>query len=347
MAYPLKDAVLATIAYHDVLELPLTRFEVERYLIRPELLGVFQGGVRFTKPFGHREAPEGPWRSRGLARNDGSDLPQDIGVTLESLHHEKKVSCRNGFWCLPGREHVVTERIEKHKLAETKWKILQRWGRLLAYVPFVRLVLASGSLVFHNTQPGSDLDVLLVAKYGRIWTVRALSTGLLELFGQRRHGSKIADRICFNHFLTDQTLTMPYPSLYNAMTYVRLIPLLELGVTLKHFLAANAWLGEYLEQVPQPNLGSWKTARRPPGSMAAQTFFEWLLSGFFGRWLEARLKQIQKRRIEADPRSFEPGGRVVADDTQLEFHPASPEGVVLADYEGRLAALGLIEGEGG
>ncbi len=337
-----RSAVLATAAYHDVLGLPLTRFEVERYLIRPESLE-----VRFM-----REAQEGSWRSRriasrrpaaqGGARNDGSTSSlAEIDVALELLQRERTLICLNGFWCLTGREHLVAERIEKHKLAEAKWKILQRWGRLLAYVPFVRLVLVSGSLVFHNTQPGSDLDVLLVAKYGRIWTTRAFTTGLLGLFGKRRRGSDIKDRICFNHFLTDQTLTMPYPSLYNAMTYVRLIPLLELGATITHFLAANVWLDEYFQQVPRQHLGSWKTVRRPPGSTAAQHFFEWLLSGIFGNWLETRLKQIQKRRIEADPRSFDPGGRVVATDDELEFHPASPESAVIAAYHERLGRLGL------
>lgn len=325
----MRDAILATIAYHDVLGIPLTRFEIERYLITLHVYGLSE-----VEGLEERSAKFSPSTSSGTKF-------RDVSPALKELKREKRLCCLNGFWCLSGREHLVAERIEKHKLAETKWKTLQRWGRLLAYVPFVRAVLASGSLVFHNTRPSSDLDVLLVAKYGRIWTVRAVSTALLELFGRRRHGSKIADRICFNHFLTDQTLAMPYPSLYNAMTYARLSPLLELGATLTHFLAANAWLNEYLEQVPRPHLGSWKTVCRPPGSAAAQKFFEWLLSGLFGRWLEARLRQIQKKRIEADPRSFDPGGRVVADDAQLEFHPASPEVGVLAAYHERLKALGL------
>ncbi len=343
----MRDQILATIAYHDVLGLPLTRFEIEWYLMRvPSSLGHSERSEESQGKL--REESRDPRLSGGQASVAPltASLPQDdrmsdIGAALEALRREQKLYCLNGFWCLPGREHLAAERIEKHKLAETKWKIVQRWGRLLAFVPFVRAVFVSGSLVFHNAHLNSDLDVLIIAKYGRIWTTRVLATGLVGLFGRRRHGDKIQDRMCFNHFLTDQSLRMPYPSLYNAVTYSRLIPLFELGVTQAQFLAANPWIETYVRAAPRVRLGSWKTLSRPMGSRAVQRALEWLLGGRRGDWLEQRFKAIQKQRIEADPRSFEPGGRVMADDTQLEFHPASPEIGVLAAYRERLKALGL------
>jgi hypothetical protein len=48
-----------------------------------------------------------------------------------------------------------------------------------------------------------------------------------------------------------------------------------------------------------------------------------------------------QRRIHREPATHEKGGRIVADDRELEFHPHSFEAVALSRYNAALTRLGL------
>jgi hypothetical protein len=63
---------------------------------------------------------------------------------------------------------------------------------------------------------------------------------------------------------------------------------------------------------------------------------EWI----FG-WLETPLRRWQQHRIAREPATHEKGGRVVATDRELEFHPRSFEAIALARYNTALDAIGL------
>ena len=60
-----------------------------------------------------------------------------------------------------------------------------------------------------------------------------------------------------------------------------------------------------------------------------------------GDWLERGLRAWQCRRIEREPATHERGGRVVADDREIEFHPRSAERMVIDRYNAALAGLGV------
>ena len=65
----------------------------------------------------------------------------------------------------------------------------------------------------------------------------------------------------------------------------------------------------------------------------------WLGDKKVGDGVEFILKKIQARRINP----YQPGGRVVFDDRQLEFHPDSPEKWILEKYNQKMKELGLAE----
>ncbi len=311
---PFKQAILATIAYYDALQMPLTAFETWKYLLR-------------------RPAEVG----ERIALTEVLHALQELnGTHLES---------KNGMYMLAGRTHLYEMRIERQKIADRKWKRVRRVAWWLQMVPFVRLVFASGSLVYNNTRDSSDLDLLIVAAHGRIWTGRALVTAVTELFGvrRRRFGVIAKDKICLNHYLSTQGLCVPYPSIYNAQTYARLIPLVSAGITPEDFWSANkTWIDGYLAQLPAEDTNMHiKAVRRSKGLAAIRTIGEWLLAGRMGGRIERLFARIQSNRIRRDPWTYRTGGRVVYSDVQLEFHPDSPERAIVQAYNTSLVHLGL------
>ncbi len=309
----LEKSILATLVYYDVLDRPLTGWEVFRFLVRGE-------------------------------KNETT-----LNSVLTSLENSPEltnlISQQKGFYFFKGRSRIVKERISRQKIADRKWKKARQVLKLLQTIPFIRLVAVSGSLAMNNPKPESDIDLLIVTKASRIWTCRALTTLFFQSVGQRRHGSLTKDRFCLNHYLTDKSLKIPFKSLYNAQTYAHLVPIWEAKSPklYQRFQKANQWIGDYLAYYPASQKG-YLTIINPSRFLTdVRTFREIVLSGWLGDIIEFALKKIQQRRIKKDPLTYQSGGRVLFDDKQLEFHPDSPEKGILEKYNQEMRKLGLPE----
>ncbi|OIO52089.1 MAG: hypothetical protein CO003_00335 [Candidatus Portnoybacteria bacterium CG_4_8_14_3_um_filter_44_15] len=309
----LEKSILATVAYYDVLDRPLTGWEVFKYLIL---------------------------KNRELAIG----LKEVLTLLGNSDELDKFIGQNNGFYFLKNRGNIIAERIERQKISAQKWKKSKLAVKLLQMVPFIRLVILSGSLAMDNAKKNSDIDLLIVAKSGRIWTCRALVSLLVHLLGKRRHGALTKDRLCLNHYLTDKSLKIPFQSLYNAQTYAHLTPVLEIENGLyRQFQKQNNWLNDYLLFYPSENKGYLKKIQLSRLAAFLRKLREFILDGKLGDKLELFLKKIQAERIKKDPLTYRAGGRVVVDDSQLEFHPDSPEKNILEKYNRKIKRLGFDE----
>ncbi len=331
----LQKAVLATIIYYDTLGFPLTSREAGRYLISPRRVS--------------------PW----LKEDEPATL-ENVLESLAELRVEGKIEERLGFYFLPGRGHLYQERMEQNKLAETKWKKARRYLYWVQLLPFIEGVLVSGSLALGHTSEESDLDILVVAKEGRIWTARLLIILLYSLAGVcRRHGETTApDKICPNHFLSTGALHIPFPSLYNAQTYLHLVPVyIRWKELIRDFWEANQWVNSFvnfkykdlgLRVVSSSNPGQTGLEGYPLGDYQQRAVrYSWFLSvirnflefilelTFLGNGLEQLAKRLQVRRINQNL-----PGRVMVDDHQLEFHPFSVEFAILQKFNQALADYG-------
>ncbi len=323
----LKDAVLATIAYYDRLDYPLTGAEAHRYLINPQRL------VRVP-----------------------SAIPEiSLLVVLETLNKlvtAGKLHQKLGFYMLADRKDLTEVRIEREKIAAQKWKLLLRRAYWLQMVPWVRGIFVSGSLALGNTTPESDFDLLVLIQPRRLYAARLLISGLTSLMRSRRtrYEHVAPDKFCFNHYVTTDHLTIEHPSLYNAQTYARLVPLMIDDRLAARFFAANLWINKYLYNF-SPRL---VVTRRSITSNILLKYLAILIEKIFnnpvGDTLERITRGYQQRRITANPATYESGGRVVFTDTELEFHPRSFERAVLERYNllaRRLVFSDLIEPDSG
>src|SRR3989344_5892114 len=217
----LRPNILATLAYYDIFDFPLKAEEVFARLINFKHLGQ---SVDIASPL-YLRCPE---------------IGQ-IQKELDLLILDRTINRADNYYFLFGREYLIPLRLKREEIAKRKWRIARRAIWWLRFIPYLRAVFASGSLAMNNTDELSDLDVLVAVKHGRIWLARLLITAMLSVLHFRRRGrDRIApDKICLNHYISDEALFIPHQSIYNAQTYANLVPILASEMITKNFQKTN------------------------------------------------------------------------------------------------------------
>ncbi|HZZ99574.1 MAG TPA: hypothetical protein VFK07_02620 [Candidatus Paceibacterota bacterium] len=305
----LDKAIIATIGYYDRLDYPLTAFEIWKFMINPGRLAASEEAI--------------------------SEITiREVAARVSDLVQKKNLGEKNGFYFLSGRAAIVGIRLEREKIAAQKWKKFLRLAWWLQATPWIRGMFASGSLALGNTNETSDFDVLVIAAKGRLYLARLFLSGIASLLGARRtrYQTMAPDKFCFNHYLTDESLTIEHQSLFNAQSYAHLVSILPNHRLAAEFSAANLWLNRYLYNYkPKQDLVRRQiTESKILGAIARP--IEMIFDNKLGDWLENLAKSYQQQRIAANPATNAPGGRVVYNDRELEFHPRSFERAVLDAY---------------
>jgi len=324
---PLRTSIFATILYYDSFNFPLTLAEVYKYLVNPK---------RFS------------------AKKDGLAVKVealDIAVELENMARIGLIGHKNGFYFMPERDDLYERRIEKDKLANKKWKKFLAIAKYLQAAPYLRTVFASGSLAANNPEPKSDFDVLVIIKSGRLYTGRLFLWLISSVLGARRGRFDVVapDKLCFNHYLTDDNLELSHRGLYVAQSLANLRPVIDRGSgtlqkrystpLLEKFTASNKWASSYCYNFRQT--GSYRGVKPDKVLLALARGGEMTLNNIFGDILEKMLRSFQQKRIKNNPATYESGGRVVFTDRELEFHPRSFEKVVIDNYNNGLKKFGV------
>ncbi len=203
-ALQVEQAAIRTVAYADVFDYPLQFLEVHRYL---------HGTAATT------EATEA-----ALARCSAP------GGALCS---------RDSFYTLHGREGLIALRDRRAAVANRLWPAALSYGRLIAGLPFVRMVAVTGSLAWHNVDTGGDIDYLIVTDPGRLWLCRLLVA--LVRRAARRDGVKL----CANYLISTRALAFAHRNLYTAYEVARMTPIAGLGMY-RRLRRANPWVEAYL-----------------------------------------------------------------------------------------------------
>ena len=101
----------------------------------------------------------------------------------------------------------MDQRLLNKRLSRTR-----KIGRLISHLPFVRCVILNGSLAQGKSKESSDIDLLIIAKDGRIFTARFFINIFALLIGIKRlkdESKSHAGKFCFNYFLTENHLEIP------------------------------------------------------------------------------------------------------------------------------------------
>ncbi len=194
-------------------------------------------------------------------------------------------------------------------------------GRILRYVPFVRLVALNGSVVRGEENSQSDVDILVIAKSGRLYTTRFFATFFIALTGWRRHGEKISGRICLNCYLSDKNLSIIPEDKRNmakvAKAYKHMIVLVDDGLE-KKFFGVNKWFEDFeisgeshAKVLKELIFNKFPLFRR--NHLVEKLFFR-----RFGEYVEKKMMNYQTKRIFAGAKKND---QIYADKFVIKLHP--------------------------
>lgn len=211
MRSSIQHAIMKTIIYADIFDCPLTKEEIEKWLIS----------------------------SKNKEQITGNKINK-IKLTQE----------RNGLYFLKGRDSIVAEREKRKKYSAEKLKIAQQIVSMIKFIPSVKLIGTTGALAMENAKKDDDIDLFIITSRGLLWTTRFLSTLIVEITGMRRHPQEknVNNKICLNMFVDEDHLEIPHKEqdLFSAHEVVQMKLLWDKDETYKKFLRANEWVKKFL-----------------------------------------------------------------------------------------------------
>ncbi len=301
--YRLSKDIIDTVTYYDVFDYPLSAFEIWKHLLTLQEEGV--------RPSSYLEV-------YAALRNETM-----CGTLLEE----------RGFYGLRGREGLASLRIRKEKISAAKLRRIKQLARLIRLFPYVRFAGATGSLSLKHGDIGSDWDLFVVLRAGKIWTGRVIMTGILLLMGKWRHGRKVRNRACLNYFVTDESLEIGTQDLFSAHEYRFMIPLFNYPLFQK-FELKNRWIARFKPNFSLSEIRPiWCVGESHRSFMIRRTC-ESIADAFP---LERLCARWQKSKISRNPKTRWEGSYIEATDRALIFLPRPRGPRVYEEFKRRLS----------
>lgn len=301
----LKDRILSTLKFFDLQDYPLTLLELHQFLL--EDFSIIQKYL------------DSNWEIVSQEYGEPS-LPVTAGEILKSLETECQGLVENykGFYFLRGKEPLVKQRLSNYCYGIKRERLIRRYIPILKHLPFVRGAALTGSQALGQQKDNSDIDLLVITDPKFMWLTRTLITAYFHIIGLRRHGEKVANRFCLNHYLAGPKKLSELRNLYTAMEYIKMRPLIY-EKNIFEFQKENLdWIKVFF-----PN---WQIVQ-PEDELATKThgFLEKIFNNAFGLALEKRLKNWLAPRIKKQ--EF-----ILVKEDELSFHPQSRQKFLLTEF---------------
>jgi hypothetical protein len=247
---PLQQDILCALLYFDIFNYPLRSGEVFRFL------------------------------------RTNSDDERIVEHNLQLLSQQQLIFSFGEFYTLQNNPDLMNRRIRGNKLAATRIPLAQKQAKLIAAFPFVRAVMASGSLSKDFMDEKSDLDFFIVTEPGKLWMARTMLVMFKRLFLFNSHKN-----FCINYFVDEHHLRIEEQNLFTATELATVMPLYNWQIYFDLQTQNIQWLKGYFPNY-QP--------RKPLTVINVKTWFgkpllEKLLS-IFGNSLELLFMKLTLKR---------------------------------------------------
>lgn len=125
-------------------------------------------------------------------------------------------------------------------------KKAQRYSFIFSHIPGILCVCIGNSVAMNTAHQDSDIDLFIICKKKRIWTVRICLTFLLTLLWQRKTGKKHAGKFCLSFFITQDAMDLKKIAIKNdyylAYWVKTLIPIVNKNQTFEKFQNINLYV---------------------------------------------------------------------------------------------------------
>jgi len=287
-AADLEDAILRTVVYSSLFDYPLTAGQVAHAL----------AGARATD----REV---------LQAYRASEPLRDA------------VDYREGFFFPIGRAELIGRRRAREAGSR---RLLDRYRhvlKLIGLVPWTRLVALSGSAAHLNVERGGDIDLFIVTRGPRAWSVTLAIVLLTKALGCRR-------TFCANYVITDEALAVGQPDLFSANQIIHLRPVVDDG-TFARFVAANPFVTRFYPGfTPMSPLEAFTPGRI---GLALKRAVEKVLSLGLGHLLETASRCVYGRYLRSRAARWRSPEQVELEADRLKLHGQSHRRAVLEQFE--------------
>jgi hypothetical protein len=254
-----ERAILRSVIYASLFDYPLTLEQLHRTLIESD-----QSAAEI------------------LAVYDGSALLQQM------------IEYRDGLFFPAGRGDLVAERARREARSREFLHRNARLLRLLCALPFTRLVALSGSVAHMNLESTGDLDLFIVTRGRRVWTVTVAVLLVAKLLKRRQI-------VCANFVVADTHLTLEQQDLFTANQAIHLRPLIG-GEVCDRVVGANPFIARFYPNATTrlPNVaecgrgGAWRTLKTaaelalivpsPLVELVCRRLYTWHLRRRAGSW---------------------------------------------------------------
>lgn len=234
----------------------------------------------------------------------------------QHLHGQNPLSRAGDYFTLRGRESLVALRQERAHHASRLWAQAIAYGRVIAALPFVRLVAVTGALARNNVEPDADIDYMIVTEPGRLWLSRAMILLVARLARRQRA------ILCPNYLVTLETLDFPDRTLYAAYEVAQMVPLSGME-TYARIRRQNAWVDAYLPNAGGPPGGAPDGLPREAAPLlrrAAETVLRTAPFTALERWEMERKTSRLRCEQAASPESVFSAGCCKGHVHQHQFH---------------------------
>ncbi|MFH1509106.1 MAG: hypothetical protein ABIE68_03010 [bacterium] len=290
----LELSILRTIVYFDIFDYPLTLLELWKFLWAPQ-------------KFSYEEIAK---------------------VLQESPELKKRLGQKQGFVFIKDRSNLIETRLRRNNRAISYWRRAFLATRALRFIPFVRMVAVCNNLANHNTKSGSDIDLYIITKAGRIWTTRFLAVLLIQVLGLRRHGKKISRRICLSFFATEHKLNLENIALHSGDPYLlyftaQVTPIFDDFGIYNKFWQTNSWIKKEIPNIYKVEPVDYPRLVKHNGfSKLWQRVSEFVMCTILGDLTEKGLRKIQTTKMvrNKESKQFEDSTAVIISDDMLKFH---------------------------
>jgi hypothetical protein len=211
----LRRSILKTLLYFDIFKHPLKAEEVFHYLDR------------------------------------NSIEVNDVQAELAKLCDDELVFRFDEFYTVQNNASLIHRRSLGNARAERSVSLALKRAQLIASFPFVRGVLASGSLSKGYMDEHSDLDFFIITAPNRLWIARMLLVLFKKIFLLNSH-----KLFCVNYFIDEEHLELEEQNIFSATELATIMPLINKELYLRLLRENNHWLTQFL-----PNYEARNTER--------------------------------------------------------------------------------------